>query len=230
MADPITAMRAVADRLDQAGIRHAFVGGCIVNLLLDHPGLAPARPTDDVDVIVEVATGQRYSDLEATLRALGFQHDTSAGAPLCRWQLGDLTVDAMPTEGQALGLNTRWFSEALAGAGEQTVRGDVRLRLISPVGFIATKLTAFFDRGEDDYYGSRDLEDLLTVIDGRETIAADVASAEPVMRHFIRDSIAGLLAREAFQDCLSAALPGDAASQARLPLLRQKLQAIATLE
>lgn len=102
MADPIVAMHAVADRLDKAGVDYAFVGGCIVNLLLDHPALAPARPTDDVDVIVEIATGQRYSDLEEKMRALGFQHDLSIDAPLCRWKLGDFTIDVMPTDGKGL--------------------------------------------------------------------------------------------------------------------------------
>jgi predicted nucleotidyltransferase len=230
MADPITAMRAVADRLDPAGVDYAFVGGCIVNLLLDHPGLAPARPTDDVDVIVEVTAGQRYSDLEAKLRALGFQHDVTPNAPKCRWRLGDLTVDVMPTEGKDLGLNTRWFAEALAGAEERAVRGDIRLRLISPVGFLATKLAAFFDRGDGDYYGSRDLEDLLTVIDGREALVAEVTAAAPEMRRYLRDSLARLLASSAFRDVLSAALPSDAASQARLPMLRRKLQALAALD
>jgi len=46
------ALRAVADRLDRLGLNYAFVGGSIVNLLLDHPDFAPARPTDDVDVIL----------------------------------------------------------------------------------------------------------------------------------------------------------------------------------
>ncbi len=131
MADPIVAMRAVADRLDKVGVDYAFVGGCIVNLLLDHPALAPAPPTDDVDVIVEIATGQRYSDLEEKMRALGFQHDLSIDAPLCRWKLGDFTIDVMPTDGKAIGLNTRWFADVLAGAQERILRGNVRLRLIS---------------------------------------------------------------------------------------------------
>lgn len=229
MADPIVAMRAVADRLDQAGIDYAFVGGCIVNLLLDHPALAPVRPTDDVDVIVEVAAGQRYSDLEEKMRALGFQHDVSVGAPLCRWKLGDLTVDIMPTEGEAIGLNTRWFTEALAGAQERAVRGHVRLRLISPAGFLATKLTAFFDRGDGDYYGSRDIEDLLTVIDGRKDIVTEIGATTSAMRDYIRESILRLLSDQGFRDALSAALPSDDASQARLPLLQGKLQGIAAL-
>jgi len=48
----LAAMRAVADRMEQVGLDYAFVGGSMVNLLLDHPALSPARPTDDVDVIV----------------------------------------------------------------------------------------------------------------------------------------------------------------------------------
>jgi hypothetical protein len=32
----LASMRAVADRLDSLGLDYAFVGGSIVNLLLDH--------------------------------------------------------------------------------------------------------------------------------------------------------------------------------------------------
>ena len=53
MSQPnLGAMRAVADRLDNLGLDYAFLGGSIVNLLLDDPALSPARPTDDVDVIL----------------------------------------------------------------------------------------------------------------------------------------------------------------------------------
>ena len=70
-APNLGALRAAADRLDGLGLSYAFVGGSIVNLLLDDPSFAPARPTDDVDVILEVVTAERYSDLEARIRALG---------------------------------------------------------------------------------------------------------------------------------------------------------------
>lgn len=229
MAEPVAAMRAVADRLDRLGIDYAFVGGAIVNLLLDHPALAPVRPTDDVDVIVAVTTRHRYSDLETQMRALDFKHDIATGAPRCRWKMGDLTVDIMPTQEAGLGLNTRWFAEALAGADLRAVRPGVNLRLISPAGFVATKLTAFFDRGGGDYYGSRDIEDALTVIDGRANIVAEVESAAPAMRAFIGESVAHLLAIGEFRDALSAALPSDAANQARLPLLLGKLRALSAL-
>lgn len=123
MADVVTAMRAVADRLDQTGWHYAFVVGAVVPLLLDHPALHPARPTDDVDVIIELLSSTRYSEVEAQIRALKFEHDMRPGAPKCRWLLGGkLVVDVMPTDGAALGLNTQWFTEALASASERVVR------------------------------------------------------------------------------------------------------------
>lgn len=221
-------MRAVADRLDSAGLVYAFVGGSIVNLLLDHPALAPARPTDDVDVIVETVTSRRYFDVEAALRQLGFDHDMRENAPRCRWVLGDLTVDIMPTDGAFLGLNTAWFTEALETATEVTVAGT-RLRLISPVAFIATKYVAFCDRGSGDYYASHDLEDLVTVIDGREEIAAEIDRAPAGLRGYVGDAVRTLLGTAAFDEALPGHLPGDRASQARLSSLRRKLHAIAAL-
>lgn len=222
----LAALRAVADRLDSLRLDYAFVGGSIVNLLLDHPDLSPARPTDDFDVILEAVTARGYADIEAKLRELGFDHDMREGAPRCRWVLGNLTVDIMPTEGAFLGLNTAWFAEALATASERTF-GHVRLKLISPVAFLATKYVAFLDRGDGDYYASHDLEDFITVIDGREAIVAEVAAAPEALRAHIIAAVRTLLAAPAFNESLPGHLPGDEASERRLPALRRKLFAIA---
>lgn len=221
-------MRAVADRLEQAQLDYAFVGGSIVNLLLDHPALSPARPTDDVDVIVETVTSRRHSEVEAVLRRVGFAHDIRENAPRCRWVLDGLTVDIMPTDGADLGLNTVWFKEALGTAKELVVAGT-RLRLISPVAFIVTKHVAFCDRGAGDYYASHDLEDFITVVDGREQIVAEVERAPVGLRNYVRDAVRAWLALPAFDEALPGHLPGDRASQQRLPGVRRKLREIAAL-
>jgi predicted nucleotidyltransferase len=230
MSQPnVTAMLAVADRLDSLGLDYAFVGGSIVNLLLDNPALSPARPTDDLDVILETITSQRYSEVEAKLRGLGFAHDMRENAPKCRWVLGDLTVDIMPTEGAFLGLNTTWFKEALATATVQKI-AHTQLKLISPVAFLATKHVAFADRGGGDYHASHDLEDFITVIDGRENIAEEVSRAPAELARYVIESVRNLIAIPAFDEALPGHLPPDRASQQRLPSLRRKLQAIAMLE
>lgn len=229
MSQPnIGAMRAVAGRLDQLGVNYAFVGGAIVQLLVDHPELSAARPTDDVDVIVEILTSERYSDMEARLRELGFAHDTRENAPLCRWTLGSLIVDIMPTEGVKIGLNTAMFAEALATVTELEI-AHTRLRLISPVAFIATKYVAFLDRGEGDYYGSHDIEDLIAVIDGRAEIVSEVVDAPLDLYNYVVASVGTLWEASSFQESLSGHLPSDSASQARLPSLRSKIKEIGTL-
>lgn len=149
-------------------------------------------------------------------------------APRCRWVIDGLTVDIMPTEGAFLGLNTTWFKEALATATVQEL-GAIRLRLISPVSFLATKYIAFVDRGEGDYSASHDLEDFITVVDGREHIVADVSAAPLELRRYVIKSISSLISQAGFDEALPGYLPSDQASQQRLPTLRRKLREISAL-
>jgi predicted nucleotidyltransferase len=227
-APNLGALRAVADRLDELKLNYAFVGGSIVNLLLDDPNFLPARPTDDVDVVLEVVTTERYSAVEERIRRLGFEHDTREGASLCRWVLGHITVDIMPTDGAHLGLNTAWFKEALATATEREI-SHTRLKLVSAAGFLATKYIAFLDRGQSDYYASQDLEDFVTVVDGRENIVADINLAPEEMRRFLIDAARTLTSTAEFDEALPGQLSPDSASQQRLPKLRTKLREIAAL-
>lgn len=134
----------------------------------------------------------------------------------------------MPTEGAELGLNTAWFKEALATATVQMI-AHTPLKLISPVAFLTTKHVAFMDRGNGDFYGSPDIEDFITVIDGREHIAAEVDAAPAALRSYVITSVRELLPLAAFVEALPGYLPGDRASQQRLPGLRRKLQLIAAL-
>lgn len=223
----IGALRAVSDKLDLLGLEYAFLGGAIVNLLLDDPGFAPARPTDDLDVVIQLVTSERYSVVEERLRSLGFNHDMREGAPRCRWVFGDLAVDIMPVDGAHLGLDTQWFPEALASATEREF-AHTKLRLISPVAFIATKLAAFAGRGKGDYWRSHDLEDLIAVIDGRDKIVAEVLTAPKALHKYVADTLWDLTSIPEFGEALAGHLPSDSASRQRLPGLRNKIGAIAS--
>jgi hypothetical protein len=180
------------------------------------------------DIILEVLTTQRYSDIEARLRGAGLAHDTRQGAPMCRWTLRGLTIDIMPTDGSFLGLNTTWFAEALESASTKTI-DCFNLRIISPVAFIATKLAAFADRGKGDYFASHDLEDMMTVIDGRAAIVEEIAAAPGALRGYIVSSLRRINQASEFQEALPGYLPSDEANQQRLPLLRKKLEAMVGL-
>lgn len=73
----------IARCLDPLETRMVFLGGAIVPLLLDKPGLSDIRQTMDIDLVVEVVTRLDYSKIEEKLIALKFAPDTSEDAD-CR--------------------------------------------------------------------------------------------------------------------------------------------------
>jgi len=223
---PFASLKALASELKALEIDYAFTGGSIVGLLLDNPDLTPIRPTDDVDVIVEVLSRKNYPRFEERLRERGFLNDSRQGAPMCRWIYNTLIVDVMPIEGSFLGLNTVWFDYALASAVDRVIDGET-IRVVSATAFVATKLAAFKDRGEGDFYGSHDLEDIVAVVDGRERLGYEMLEAEGSLRAYVGREISKLLGNSNFLEALPAHLPPDQGSQARLPSLIEKLKSLA---
>ena len=92
-----------------------------------------------------------------------------------------------------------------------------------------TKYLTFTERGEGDFYSSHDLEDFITVIDGRAAIVSEINQAQKELRAYLITSIQALETNADFQDALAGHLPPDTASQLRLPQLQQKLRDIAAL-
>ncbi len=224
----LDALMAVAEQLDRLQVPYAFTGGIVIGFLLDNPAVVDIRPTNDVDAITEVVTRIQFTDLEKQLRNLGFSHDTSEGAPICRWLYQGIKVDIMPTTDTTGHLSDRWFAYALQTASLKSLR-HVTVRTVSATCFVATKLVAFQGRGHNDFLGSHDIEDIVTVVDGRISLLNELAAEESSLRVFVSGEIRTLLARPQFADQISGHLSSDAASQQRLPLLIERLRAIAKL-
>lgn len=223
-------MELVAERLGEA-LREelVFVGGAVAGLLVTDPAHPAIRPTEDVDLIVHAAVRADYQRVEDILRCRGFVHDMSADAPICRWRVGAVTVDVMPTLKEILGFSNRWYPLALKTAAEVALPSGTGIRLVTAPVFVATKFEAFAGRGQNDYLFSHDLGDLISVIDGRDELVAECRNADEEMKDYLRDWTRRLLATPAFHDALPGHLPGDAASQARLPDLIDKLRLLTDL-
>jgi predicted nucleotidyltransferase len=219
--DPnVVMMELVAERLGD-GLRNelVFVGGAVTGLLITDPAQPAIRPTEDVDLIVKATVRADYAHVEEALRAQGFVNDISKDAPICRWRVGAVTVDVMPTLKEILGFSNRWYPLALATSRTTPLPSGMVIRLITAPVFVATKFEAFADRGNSDYLFSHDLGDLISVIDGRDEL-----------KEYLRSWVGRMLATPAFLEALPGHLPGDAASQARLPDLEDKLQRLAKLD
>jgi hypothetical protein len=218
----------IARRLEPLNTRMVFLGGAIVPLLLDNPNLIDVRHTKDIDLAVEVVTRLDYSKIEEKLIALKFSPDTSEDAPMCRWIIDGFKVDVMPVRDPTGKWRVRWFDVALETADTRAIDGTPCLVAPAP-SFIATKMEAFADRGNDDFMGSHDMEDIVTVIDGRTSLGEEVRASSTALRSYLVGTIKAYLEVDAFKECLSGHLPPDAASQQRLSGLIEKVRSIAAI-
>lgn len=215
-----------AERLGPLCERVVFVGGAVRGLLITDPAVEGPRPTKDVDVIVEVSPRSAYYRLEEELRGLGFMNDMREGAPQCRFVHGELTLDVMPTDAATLGFSNPWYPHALRTAWECELRvpdkPKQRVRIVSAASFVATKLVSYANRGGGDPY-HHDLEDILALVDGRPSLLDEVEAEPEELRRFVGGELSRLLA-EGLEEHVPGHLPGDAASQARLPLVIARLR------
>jgi hypothetical protein len=205
-----------------------FVGGCATGLLITDPGAGEIRKTFDVDVIAEISSYIEYTEFSERLRPLGFAEDSREGAPICRWQSDQIMLDVMPLDEKVLGFSNRWYRGALNAAEDRILSNGAVIRAITSPYFLGTKIEAFRGRGKNDYIGSHDLEDLIAVIDGRDSIVLEVEQAEPALRTFIATSIGSFLDAPMFIDFLPGSLMSDSASQSRITMLLSRLRQLAS--
>jgi len=195
------AAQELAPFLDEA----AFVGGATVALWITDQAAPEPRVTKDVDLVVEVASQLAWYDFEARLRAHGLRHDTSSSV-ICRWKAGspgdELLVDFMPDDAAILGFENRWQRPALDQAKTLLLPSGRQIQAISPPYLIATKLEAWNGRGEGDHLRSHDLEDLISLIDGRAEIVDEVREAPQDLRSFLSHEISALLDQSRFLDTI----------------------------
>ncbi|MBS1869450.1 MAG: hypothetical protein JSS99_07275 [Actinobacteria bacterium] len=117
-----------------------FTGGATVGLWITDPAAPEPRPTEDVDVIVEITTRGAFADFEQRMRDRGFHHDQLGGV-ICRWRHADsgLALDAMPTNPAILGFESRWQRPAVPRAIVRRLPSGASIAAVSPPDLIATK-------------------------------------------------------------------------------------------
>lgn len=228
--DPnLAQLGVVATVLGELCASLVFVGGCATGLLVTAARAQRIRVTADVDLVAEITTAHAYHRMEAALQARGLIHDLSPAAPICRWVYKGVTVDLMPSEPGVLGFHNRWYPLAVETAREIALPSGQPIRLIHAPLFIATKLEAFKGRGNAGYLMSHDLEDIMTVVDGRVELIEETRSMPKDLLRYLSDEFTQLINAPAFMEALPGHLPGDIASQQRLPELLNRLRALSRL-
>lgn len=206
----------------------AFVGGATIIFYVDEEeGIDHRlRPTKDIDCVIDVATRLDFNNMEAQLRKLGFQPCIEQGAPLCRYLYRGIQVDVMPKDGAVLGFTNQWYQPGIEQSESKVLPSGREIRIFSVPYFLATKLEAFLDRGNQDFYRSPDLEDFITVLGARKSIRADLYNSADEVKDFLREKVRTFKDQENFIQSIEGHLAVYKDSQDRAREVLDILQSI----
>jgi Nucleotidyl transferase AbiEii toxin, Type IV TA system len=227
----IAMLESAAADIEEMLTEVAFVGGATIELWISDPAAPEFRPTKDIDVIVEITTRTAYYRLEQRLRELGFQNEQDDGV-ICRFRHSDTAVilDVMPTETSILGFDNRWLKESFPHAVPRELRSGREIRVVPPVYLMATKLEAFASRGKGDLHGSKDFEDMLRLLDGREELVGELSDADADIKAFVATRMADLARHATFDSAAEGALGGGPETLDRYEqVLRPRVEAVIAL-
>ena len=215
MSEIEQALDEVAEDLCWLDAEVVFVGGAAIGLFLDALGRSQLRPTVDVDCIVPtVLTQSGWWQLEEELRRRHWAPDPEG--PICRYRSPRGTVvDLMPQDPAVLGFAGEWYAMAVATAERRALVTGREVLVPTPAILFACKLEAWRDRGSSDPYASKDLEDLIALLDGCRDLEGSIGLAPVEVRRAIAQGLGTIWTDRRYREAALAHLPrtGDVAAQ-----------------
>jgi hypothetical protein len=195
----------VAKSLGEDLSKVVFVGGVVPALYSQDVDI---RPTEDVDCVVSLSRVEYYS-LVSRLKERGFKEVLEEGTPVCRMVSGDgIPVDLMPADVSVLGFSNRWYGVGIQQAPSFTLGESLKIKALSPLYFVATKLEAFRSRGRGDFRSSHDLEDLLSVLARRDDVLDEAEKGASDVCVYVREQLASLSESRDFVDAVFGCFRG----------------------
>lgn len=208
MHENLIRIKAVNEVLIGLKQEFVFVGGATVSLYNSNPEIvSDIRPTDDVDVIIELASYGGYAEIDEKLRALGFKNDIASGV-ICRYHIQGIIVDIMPTDPKVIGFSNRWYPEGFANAIDFKLDGDRSIRIFSLPYFMASKWEAFKGRGKNDYRVSKDFEDIVYVLENVDDLEEQLQISNDGVKTYLREELGRVINDEDFEEGLYGHLAG----------------------
>ncbi|MDB5272719.1 MAG: hypothetical protein JWO58_1086, partial [Chitinophagaceae bacterium] len=92
--------------------------------------------------------------------------------------------------------------EGVKTAVDHALKEKESIRIFTTPYFIASKMEAFKTRGKGDVYASHDLEDIIFVLDNRDTIEEELSAADAPVKEYLKKEFNVLLRNSSFEEAL----------------------------
>lgn len=215
-------VKKVAHALGELNEQVAYVGGATVSIYADDPAADDVRPTKDIDIILHIVS---FGELTAFQEKLGQKgiHPDPESKVICRFTYDDVLIDVMSTKEIGWAPSDPWFGPGFQNLVPYAVDTETTVRIFPVAYFLATKFSAFADRGKDPRT-SKDFEDIVYVLDNRLNVVKEIREASMDVREYLRDKLKNFL-DESMTEGISAHL-SRFSDEDRLGMLREKVKAI----
>ncbi len=90
----------------------------------------------------------------------------------------------MPTDKDALGFSNIWYPDAIKHARKIPLDSNLKIDVVSPTYFLATKFEAFKGRGNENYF-SHDIEDIIFVLENCSEIVTQILEASLELKEYL---------------------------------------------
>jgi predicted nucleotidyltransferase len=212
----VARIKAVHHDLGELRDKVVYVGGSTVSFYADRP-VYEIRVTDDIDVIIEILHYNDRIGLENKLRAMGFEHDIESGI-ICRYKTSGVVVDIMPIDGEAIGFTNKWYRDGFNAAIDHAIDAFHRIKILTAPYFLATKLEAFKGRGQGDGRTSQDFEDIVFVLENRQTIWEELNNCDRKLEAYLIEEFTALLKHAYLYEWIDAHVERNSPPQTNLIL------------
>ena len=190
----------VAKALGELNDRVVYVGGAIVSLYINDPAAEDIRPTKDIDISLEILSLGELEKLRVLLTEKKF-YQTSDETVMCRFMYEDVTVDVMSTQAVGWAPADKWFAPGFKYV--QTIKiEDQQIRILPLAYFLATKFSAFHDRGAKDPRTSKDFEDITYILDNRVDLVEQIMNSPDDVNQYLKSEFKSILNDGGIQEAL----------------------------
>jgi hypothetical protein len=209
----IVRIKVLAEAFSKLKNKVVFVGGAVVELYCDDPARGEVRPTDDVDVVVEIINLGSYATLEEDLRAIGFNHDMFSSV-MCRYKYYDIVIDIMPTDEHILGFTNIWYKDGLQNSISFDLENNLTIQIFTLSYFLGSKFEALkSERHGKDYRYNSDFEDIIYIFDNRINIERELIECKNEVKVYLQKGVSDLLKRPNIEEEISSNLEYSSSNQ-----------------
>lgn len=217
-------IKKVATALGELNDEVIYVGGATVSLYINDPAAEDVRPTKDIDISLSVVTINELEDIREKLTTKGFIQSAELDV-ICRFKFEDILVDIMNTAPISWAPANPWFKKGFENF-EKIQIDQSTIRIMPFTYFLASKFTAYEDRGDEDPRFSHDIEDITYILDNRtdwETIMINEKNDD--VKNYIIEKLNLIKNNSKFQEAFLGNLYYETAEE-RLQLILNKIDLV----